>query len=577
MASDVFSIQGSYDLVDKVSGKLDKISGEVDKHGKKVKGTEKDYDNLSGSLGSKASGIAKSVAMAFSVTAIVGFGKKCVDLASNLAEVQNVVDTTFGESAGVINKFAKDAAVNFGMSELQAKKFTGTMGAMTKSMGLTAEESLSMSTSLTGLSGDMASFYNLDHQEAFDKIRSGISGETEPLKQLGINMSVANLEAYALAQGISKPYNAMSEGEKTQLRYNYLMSVTKDAQGDFAKTSDGYANQLRIAKLNVENLGVSIGSALLPAMNFLMTGFNDAATKVAEFGTKVGEGFGVFKTELAASGEPTYAFGEMFKTIFGVELPQSAYNMVDDIILGFQTLWTTFQSIWDTIAVPIIDIIKGVFTGVGGHADSIFEGIGAAFLFYTNMIKDTWDLVGKPLWDFVIQIIGWVKDMFVEHWGAIQLTFSTVINDLVAIWNNNLKPMFQAIGDFITNVLAPVFHWLMDNVISPVFGAIVQFISGAWTNGIKPVFTGIIDFITGVFSGDWSKAWDGVCSIFSGIFGGLGELIKMPMNAVIGMINKAIDGINSISVEIPDWVKTNKVAQYKDGEFGGSLSLHIAS
>ena len=506
MASDAFSIQGSYELNDRVSSKLDKISGEVDKHGKKVKGAEDDYSNLSNSLGSKASSIAKSVVAAFSVTAIVGFGKKCVDLASDLQEVQNVVDTTFGANAETINKFSKEAAVNFGMSELMAKKFTGTMGAMTKSMGLTDEQSLNMSTTLTGLSADMASFYNLDHEEAFNKIRSGISGETEPLKQLGINMSVTNLEAYALAQGISKPFKEMAEGEKTQLRYNYLMSVTKDAQGDFARTSDGFANQMRIAKLNVETLGASVGKALLPAMNFLLQGFNDNIGKVGEFGTKVSEGFGIFKTELEASGEPTYAFCEMFKSIFGFELPNSVAWMVDDIIQGFQILWRTFKDIFDTIATPIIQLVKDVFTGVGGHADSIFAGIGAAFLFYCNMIKDYWNLVGKPLWDFVIQVIGWVKDMFVEHWDAIYNTFSTVINDLVDIWNNNLKPMFEAIRNFITFVLAPVFHWLMDNVISPVFGAIVQFISGAWTNGIKPIFTGIIDFITGVFSGQWGMA-----------------------------------------------------------------------
>ena len=189
-----------------------------------------------------------------------------VKLASDLTEVQNVVDVTFGKNknADTINDWAKNAASAFGLSELQAKKFNGTMGAMLKSMGLSDDAVLDMSTSMTGLAGDFASFYNLPIEEAFQKIRSGISGETEPLKELGINMSVANLEAYALSQGIDKSYNSMTQAEQAALRYNYLMAASADAQGDFARTNDTLANQLRIAQLEVQNLGGAIGMSLLP-------------------------------------------------------------------------------------------------------------------------------------------------------------------------------------------------------------------------------------------------------------------------------------------------------------------------
>ena len=194
--------------------------------------------------------------------------------ASNLQEVQNVVDVTFEESAGIINDWATKAASAYGMSELSAKQYTGTIGAMFKSMGLADEQVLSMSTDMVGLAGDFASFYNLEHEEAFNKIRAGISGETEPLKQLGINMSVANLEAFALFQGIDKSHNSMTQAEQATLRYNYLMSVSADAQGDFVRTSDSYANQLRIAQLNMENLATGIGAKLLPICNEALTIFN---------------------------------------------------------------------------------------------------------------------------------------------------------------------------------------------------------------------------------------------------------------------------------------------------------------
>ena len=194
--------------------------------------------------------------------------------ASNLQEVQNVVDVTFEESAGIINDWATKAASAYGMSELSAKQYTGTIGAMFKSMGLADEQVLSMSTDMVGLAGDFASFYNLEHEEAFNKIRAGISGETEPLKQLGINMSVVNLEAFALSQGIDKTYSSMTQAEQATLRYNYLMSVSADAQGDFARTSGSYANQLRIAQLNMENLATGIGAKLLPICNEALTIFN---------------------------------------------------------------------------------------------------------------------------------------------------------------------------------------------------------------------------------------------------------------------------------------------------------------
>jgi len=238
---------------------------------------EKKFGSFSSALGGIGAGIGKTIGigLATATTALTGFAVSGVKLASDLSEVQNVVDTTFGSNSNQIDTWAKNAASSFGMSELSAKKFNGTMGAMLKSMGLSSNDVLDMSTAMTGLAGDMASFYNLDSEEAFSKIRSGISGETEPLKQLGINMSVANLEAYALSQGIDKSFQSMTQAEQATLRYNYLMATTADAQGDFAKTSDSMANQMRIAQLKVQDLSSSFGTMLLPMVNEGLSGILD--------------------------------------------------------------------------------------------------------------------------------------------------------------------------------------------------------------------------------------------------------------------------------------------------------------
>lgn len=218
--------------------------------------------------------IGKTVGLALSAAAIFNFGKSCVSLGSDLAEVQNVVDVTFGSLNEAVNQFAKNALEQFGLSETSAKQYSSTLGAMLKSMGFTTQAAADMSMKMTGLAADMASFYNLDNDAAFEKIRAGISGETEPLKQLGINLSVANLEQYALAQGITKSYNAMNQQEQALLRYNYLLSVTADAQGDFARTSDGWANQVRVLTEKFNALKASIGKGLIAVLTPVVKALN---------------------------------------------------------------------------------------------------------------------------------------------------------------------------------------------------------------------------------------------------------------------------------------------------------------
>ena len=262
---------------------LDEFEKEAKKTGDQFEDTVDDTMEVAEkSVSGAAAKIAKAIGSAFAVKQVIEFGKAAVGVASDLNEVQNVVDTTFGSGASKINEWAKNAAEAFGESELQAKQFTSTLGAMFKSMGVAQAPMEEMSMSLAGLAGDMASFYNLDPTEAFEKLRSGISGETEPLKQLGINMSVVNLEAYAMANGITKSYQEMAQAEQATLRYQYIMSATADAQGDFADTSDSFANQQRILKLELESLAAEIGQDLLPIALELVEAARDTIEWIQE-------------------------------------------------------------------------------------------------------------------------------------------------------------------------------------------------------------------------------------------------------------------------------------------------------
>ena len=253
------------------------IQQESKKWDKSVKESTDSMDSSFSSLVKKLSVAAIGAGIA---NGLKNLASTSLEAASALEEVQNVVDVTFGSGAGKIDSWAKNAGDQFGLTETQAKKFASTLGAMMKSSGMAGDEIVDMSTDLAGLAADMASFYNLDFDTAFQKIRSGISGETEPLKQLGINMSVANLNAYALQQGLEKTFDQMTQGEQTMLRYQYLMSATADAQGDFARTSDGYANSVRRVETAIESINTMIGS-------FLIGPAADALTWVADFLTAI--------------------------------------------------------------------------------------------------------------------------------------------------------------------------------------------------------------------------------------------------------------------------------------------------
>lgn len=212
---------------------------------------------------SKLGGI---IAAAFAVDAIVKFSSHAISLASDLQEVQNVVDVSFSEMTYKMEQFADTAIETFGLSQLEAKRTGSSFMAMGKGMNFATDTASDMALSLTGLSADMASFYNVSHSESQTALSAIYTGETETLKRYGILITEVNLEEYARTQGITKSINAMTQQEKVMLRYNYIMGVTKLAQGDFARTSDSWANQTRVLNEVWKEFLITLGQVLIPVL-----------------------------------------------------------------------------------------------------------------------------------------------------------------------------------------------------------------------------------------------------------------------------------------------------------------------
>ena len=222
-----------------------------------------------------------ALAAAFGVKKLVDFGKQCLELGSDLAEVQNVVDVTFPKMTAQVDEFARSAAQSFGLSETMAKQYTGTFGAMAKAFGFTERQAYDMGSTLTGLAGDVASFYNISQDEAYTKLKSVFTGETESLKDLGVVMTQTALDSYAMANGFGKTTSAMSEAEKVALRYQFVQDKLSAAQGDFARTSGSWANQCRILSLQMQSLMATIGQGLINLFTPIIRVINTVIGKLA--------------------------------------------------------------------------------------------------------------------------------------------------------------------------------------------------------------------------------------------------------------------------------------------------------
>lgn len=245
-------------------------------------GVELDSKPFQQQLNALVKKATSTLASAFSVKKLVDFTKSCIELGSDLAEVQNVVNVVFDGMTKQVDEFAKSALMTSGLSETMAKQYVGTFGAMAKSFGFSQKEALEMAETLTGLAGDVASFYNISQDEAYTKLKSVFSGETETLKDLGIVMTQSALDAYAMANGFGKVTKKMTEQEKVSLRYAFVQSQLTDANQDFVRSQDSWANQSRILALQAQSAMAAVGQGLISLLRPALVWVNTVMAKIVE-------------------------------------------------------------------------------------------------------------------------------------------------------------------------------------------------------------------------------------------------------------------------------------------------------
>lgn len=286
---------------------------------------------------------------------VLAAGGAAVKFASDYEESLNKVNVAFGQSEGYVKNWSKSSLESFGIAEGTALDMAALFGDLGTSMGIPQKEAAKMSTSLVGLAGDLASFKNIGIDQATTALNGVFTGETESLKMLGVVMTEANLQAFALTKGIKTQVKDMTEAEKVQLRYAFVLDRTKNAQGDFERTGGGAANQMRIFQESLKQVAQQLGSVILPAFTKVISFVNEQIKSFSQLSETQ-------KTLIVSIAGIAAAIGPLL-SVMG-----SVLGFVPKLIDGFKNIATQWNSLTTLLAANPFTAIATIITAVAGTA-----------------------------------------------------------------------------------------------------------------------------------------------------------------------------------------------------------------
>jgi phage-related minor tail protein len=372
-----------------------KLSESMEKAGEKMK-----------AVGDKISSAGKTLSTAVTLP-LLGIGTAATKMAMDAVESENLFEVAMGEMANDARKWSEETSKALGLNAYNVRNSMATYNAMLTSMGLTADESLNMSEGLTQLSYDMASFYNLKPEEAFNKLKSGISGEAEPLKALGILANDTTIKTYAYTHGIAKQGEQLTEAQKVQARYGAIMEATKNAQGDLARTMDSPTNKLRIMKEQAEQIGIQFGQILIPILEQLIAVIKPLLDKFQGLSKEQQEMIVKIALIAAAVGPVILVIGKLtgivgsLMTMFGAASAAIAAaggvmavltgpaGIAAAAIAGLIAIGVTLYKNWDTIKATASGIWNGIKTAIetpiNSAKNTVKNAIDAIAGFFKNL------------------------------------------------------------------------------------------------------------------------------------------------------------------------------------------------
>lgn len=424
---------------------------------------------------------------------IGNFVKDAINLSSDLQEVENVVDTVFSNMESQVDSFSQNAMKSFGLSELVAKQYMGQLGAMATAFGYTEEEAYNLSRSITGLVGDVSSFYNMSTDESFTKLKAIFTGETESLKSLGIVMTQSALDSFALANGFGKTTNEMSESEKVALRYKFVMAQLSKAQGDFSKTSGGWANQTRVLGLQFDVLKTKLGDGFIALLTPLVQWLNTVIVKMqsvaSNFTAMVKTMMGVAESTVEVKDGTSVAADASAVLADNTEEVKKSAEAAKNAILGFDEInklgdnSSTSEAKGDIGTFDWNDaLLDGSAEAKAGNALDSIERKYTAWLRKLPKLKFNLDTEYvlknikqgfKNIWSAVSEFTNFVISIGIEVVNDIQL--DRLIEKLSKLWERStnlsatiVKTITPALKRFYEKGLSPIVKWIGEKLIDAV-------------------------------------------------------------------------------------------------------------
>lgn len=567
---------------------------------------------FNGIFSSKNNGISnltsqlKSLTMGYaSIYGVIKLVKKSISLSSQLFEVQNVIDNVFKESTDSINDFTENAISKFGLTELSAKKMIGVFGGILSASNITGNAQAEMSKNLTALTGDLASFYNLDFEAVNKKLQSGLVGNTAAMRSFGVNMTVANLEAYALSKGITQSYKDMNQATKTTLRYNYMLEQLSVAQGDFSRTSTSWANQLRLLTNNFKQLLSLIGSGFIKLFYPVLTLLNEIVSASVRAMTALSKVFGFSSSDLSdmfgGSGatadvsdyasdledvsdatddvakstkkandnlqsfdklnnitRPSDSSNKKTRTVdTGESLidPISYYDKVKDVKKTTGLLTKFLDELWDAISSRdfkkagniVASGINSIVKSIRGKLNDpkLFKSLDKFTDYFTDFINGLLDVINTK------EIGKSLKDFIYVVSYTINSAFDNAIN------KDLFKKFGNKIADFFNGLFEDKQQWyeignVLTSGIRAAFEVLAGFLENAnpedWGISIKNFFLGAIDRLFGnggveTIGNDLAGVLNAGFKLLISTFGD-GKLIGELTDSIVKTLNTAIEGVN---------------------------------
>ena len=597
-----------YTLSAKITGDSSGFDKAIQSAEKTASSFEKRMESISSkakSIGDKLSGIGTALTVGVTTPLAVA-GKGMVDAASDFDENLNKISVAFGDSADDVKAWADTATESFGLSMNQALEATSLFGDMATSMGISQSEAASMSTSLAGLAGDMASFKNIGIDEAMTALNGVFTGETESLKQLGIVMTEVNLQEFA--DGLGLVYDDMTQAEKVQLRYNYVMAMSKNAIGDYARTSDGTANSIRTFQASVENLAITLGQNLLPIVTPIIQKATEMVNAfaaadpelqqlvlkiagiaavagpallvigkmVSVFGSVSGA-IGLLSGKIAALGGMKAALSGVFTAITGpvgiavaaITALASAFAYLMTTNDGFRnsivntatSVGGTFQAAIDTVLPALQQLASVIGTTITTALNAIAPIISQIVALIGQVMAQIAPLMAQiisqlvpiisQIVQFIGQIIAQVAPLISQLVGQLAPVLQSIMGTISQLVSSLLPPItsiLQAIMGAVEAIMPPIMSVLSTviDVVSGIISAISPIVStvGDIISGVMSVISPIISFIAEIVSGIIS-AISPIASTVASVFQKIFSVISSIMSKIGSVITKVFGAIKS--------------------------------